>query len=277
MADLTDVQNALATLIEGAVYPNGTGAASAINADVRIFPGWPSPEDLDSDLLAGKVNVSIYSQAGVERNTSRFPREYQQQSGPVHTLTALVTNNVVGIGGSNAGNAPAQWVTVAIGSVGHQKLYSYATTPGQALAAIATGLAALISADTPAAAVGAVITIGTGEPVTAKVGSTATFWRELVRQQRGFQITLWCGSPAQRTAIAKVINPVLAATDRLTLADGSSAHMIYGSSRESDEGTKSSIFRRDIFYLVEFATSDTDTGYEVTAPYVASVTPLQSI
>jgi hypothetical protein len=276
VADLTDIQDALATLIESAVYPNGTTAASVINADVAIFPGWPSPEELDADLAAGKANVSIYSQPGVERNTSRFPREYQQQSAVVHTLTALVTNNIVGIGGANASNAPAQWVTVAIGDVGQEKFYSYGVTPGQALAAIATGLAALIAADVPASAAGPVITIATGKPVAARVGSTAPFWRELRRQQRGFQITLWCASPAQRTQLAKAIDPVLAATDRLALADGSGAHMVYASSHESDEAQKSAIFRRDIFYQIEFATSDTDTGFEVTGPFVASVTPMQS-
>lgn len=276
MADLTDVQDALAALISTAVYPNTTSQPSAVAADVRIFPGWPSPEDLDRDLAAGKVNVSIYSQPGVERNTSRFPRETQQQSALSRTLAVFVLGNVITIGGTNAGNAPQQWVTAAIGAAGHQKFYSFGVMPGQSLSAIAAGLAALIATDQPASAIGAVITVTTGKPVAARVGSIASFWRELRRQQRGFQITLWCGTPAQRTALAKVIDPALAATDRLTLADGSSAHIIYGSSRESDEGTKSRIFRRDIFYLVEFATSDTDTGYEVTAPTVTTA-PAQTI
>jgi hypothetical protein len=277
MADLADVQDALTTVLAAAVYPNGTAQPSVITAVIRIFPGWPSPEDLDRDLAAGTANISVFSQPNVERNTTRFEREFQQQSDVVHTLTASVAGNVITIGGTNPSDAPAQWVTAALGSVGQQKFYSYPVTTSQSLAAIATGLAALINADQPAAAVGAVITITTGKPVAARIGSTATLWRELARVNKGFQITLWCGTPAQRAALAKIVVPALCAIIRLPLADGSSGHMVYTMSRESDEGEKSNIFRRDLFFSVDFPISDTGTAYEVTAPFVASVTPAQSI
>ena len=57
MADLTDVQNAIAATVAQTIYPNGTGQPSAVSAAVRIFPGWPLPQQLDADMQSGIAQV----------------------------------------------------------------------------------------------------------------------------------------------------------------------------------------------------------------------------
>src|SRR5262249_17582540 len=57
MADISDVTAYLASAVAAAVYPNGTSSPSVGNMDVRIYEGWPIPDQLDLDL-AGKMMSS---------------------------------------------------------------------------------------------------------------------------------------------------------------------------------------------------------------------------
>jgi len=78
MADISEVLVVLAAQAAAAVYPNGTGQASVANCDIRVYPGWPNAAALDNDLLAGKVNISVYPTQS-EKNTTRYERRWQTQ------------------------------------------------------------------------------------------------------------------------------------------------------------------------------------------------------
>ncbi|MBV9528248.1 hypothetical protein [Sphingomonas sp.] len=76
MADMSDVAQALVTLIDAAVYPHGDGQAPVESAAVRIYQGWPDPDQLDADMAAAVaqppapvVHVTIYPLPG-EKITS---------------------------------------------------------------------------------------------------------------------------------------------------------------------------------------------------------------
>ena len=60
MPDLSDVSAQIATICAATCYPNGTGSPSIAGVDIRIFEGWPVPAQLDADIAAGKINVSVY-------------------------------------------------------------------------------------------------------------------------------------------------------------------------------------------------------------------------
>ena len=60
MASLEDISNALALIIQDAVYPLGLESPSVINNNVRIFMGWPIPKELDEALVANEVMISIF-------------------------------------------------------------------------------------------------------------------------------------------------------------------------------------------------------------------------
>ena len=70
MADVSDVLSLLSGMAAAAVYPNGTAQPSVCNADIKVYPGWPVPNVLDTALAAGKLHISVYP-LGTERKTSR--------------------------------------------------------------------------------------------------------------------------------------------------------------------------------------------------------------
>lgn len=262
MADLSDVENALVSLISGAVYPNGTGSASVITSPVRIYRGWPIPLNLDADLKAGTANVSVYSQPSNERCTTRYAQEWQTSADPVHTLTAIVTGQTITLGGTIS---TPQNVSVLVGN----NAVSYGVLVSDSLASVATALATLISAYVQASASGPVITVTSGMAIQARVGAQGTIWQELGRQQKGFQISLWCATPTQRDALARAIGPALRSTNFLTLADNSAARLQYRSTISSDEAEKRTVYRRDFIYMVEYAESLTQTATEITINQIA--------
>lgn len=262
MADLSDVENALVTLIGAAVYPNGTNSPSVVASPVRIYRGWPTPANLDADLKAGIANVSVYSQPNSERCTTRYAQEWQTSVDPVHTLSAVVLGQTITIGGTIS---VPQNVSVLIGN----NAVSYGVLLSDTLASVATALAALISAYVPASVVGPVITVTTGKAIQARVGAQGTLWQELGRQQKGFQISLWCATPTQRDALAKSIGPALRSTNFMTLADNSAARLQYRSTISSDEAEKRTVYRREFIYMVEYAESITQIATEVTINQIA--------
>lgn len=262
MADLTDVQNALVAIVAAALYPSGTGAPSVPGMPVKIYAGWPLPQQLDADLKAGTCHVTVYSRAE-ERNTTRYGLAWQPQTLQTATLTLTATGQTVTIGGAipPVGN-PHNAVVFA-----NTKPYVYAVQPSDALAGVAAALAALIAVDVPGTtAAGAVLTLPSSARVGAvRVGVTGTVIRETGRQEKLFQISVWADTPDHRTAVAVPTNGALSGTLRFTLPDGSSARLIYKSTFESDKFEKDDLYRRDLLYTVEFATTQTDTATQVTA------------
>lgn len=270
MADLADVLSALVSSIGTLAYPSGVTQPQSVpppNSSfcmpVKIFPGWPVAEQLAADLKAGVCNVSVYPRPE-ERNTTRYGRQWQTLSVNTPTLTLAISGQTVTVAGTvpNAGaKNPHNAMVMANG-----KPYVYAVQPTDTLTAVAAALAALVVADVAGtSATGAVIALpSTARIQAARIGVTGTSGQELKRQERVFQIGIWADSPAHRDAIAGPIDQLLAATDFLTLTDGYAARIIYKGSPMSDALEKSGLFRRDLYYTVEFATVKEITATQVT-------------
>lgn len=256
MADLSDVLNALVTLSAQTIYPNGTANPSVANAPVIIYAGWPIASRLDDDLAVGKVHVSIYPRPE-ERNTTRYSRDWQTVSINAATITLTTTLTTVTVGGtvSSPQNATLQV---------NGKAYSYAIQPADTLTTIATALAALVNVDTPATSLGAVVTIPAAYKIVARVGTTGTSIRELRRQERTFQIVVWASTPTLRDAVIQPLDVALTSLNFITLVDTSAARITYKSSPITDNLQKDRLYRRDLFYTVEYATTQTQINTAVT-------------
>lgn len=258
MAYIIDVQNALCAIVTQTLYPNGTGQPSLIAAPVNIYPGWPQDVALSADLAAGTVDVSVFP-TQTERNTTRYPR-YDAQDVAINTptLTLSINGQQVTVGGAMPTTFFAQNAVVKAGGVP----YVYATQSTDTLTSIATALAALIPG---ASSVGAVITVPVGTPVTAAlIGTIGTRIAELRRQERVFMLTVWAPTAALRDAAANAIDVALADTKFLTLADSSAARVIYKGSPATDVFQRANLYRRDLNYLVEYATTLVETDTQVT-------------
>lgn len=262
MADLTDVENALVSLIAATLYPNGTGQASAAGGvPCMVYAGWPTPAQLDADMAVGKAHVSVFPR-NEERNTPLFSQDWQPQTMNAATLTLTINGQQITVGGVvPPANNPHNLSVLANG-----KPYVYAVQASDTLNSIAAALASRIAADIPGTgAAGAVVTLpGTGQIGAARVGVTGTAVREIRRQERHFQITVWADTPAHRDAVAQPVDLVLATTKFLTMPDGFAARLIYKNSPISDSLQKTRLFRRDLIYLVEYATTQTETETQIT-------------
>lgn len=258
MADLSDVQNALVTLAAQTLYPNGTAQPSIATAPIIIYPGWPIASRLDDDLAAGKVHVSVYARPE-ERNTTRFSQEWKTISINAATITLAATVNTVTVGGY-------VWAGQNATLLVNGKPYSYPVQQTDTLTTIATALAALVNADTPATSLGAIVTIPAAYKIVARVGTTGTSIRELRRQERTFQLVIWAPTPALRDAVTQPLDVALAALNFITLSDTSAARLIYKGSPITDDLQKDRLYRRDLLYKVEYATTQThiDTAITVT-------------
>lgn len=262
MADISDVENALVTLIAQTLYPNGTSQPNVPGVPCVVYPGWPAPAQLDADLKIGKSHVSVFP-TPTERNTTRYLKKWKTLSITAPTLTLTINGQQVTVGGAMPTPFSACNMALLVGG----KNYVYAVQLNDTLASIATALAALIAVDYPGtASAGSVITLPAGAYATsAKVGTTGTSIREVRRQERVIQITVWTDTPAHRDAIIAAFDPVLADTQFLTLVDGTAARLIYKSSPVTDNFQKAKLYRRDLLYTVEYATTQTAVSTEIVA------------
>src|SRR5260363_79102 len=77
------------------------------------------------------------------------------------------------------------------------------------------------------------------------------------RQHTTFQITVWSKHHDQRDCVAAQIVTALAALCRFRLPDGTTGLLRYHRSVQSDEWQKQRLYRRDLFYEVAYATTQT--------------------
>lgn len=276
MADEVDVENGIVAAINAAIYPGGPGTLSAAGVRVDIFRGWPTPIQQEDAKAQSYVNISVATRNGVEKALgSRYPRQWQTSVQPAHTLTATAAGSIITIGGTIA---TPQNVMVLIGPRGGS--FSYAVQPGDTLTSIASGLATLMAAQYPGTtSSGSTITVANPNGiVTARVASTGTSLKEVKRQDKSFQIMVWAppspnagdDADALRTAVIKVIDPALAALTFLSFPDGSSGFIRYERTITLDLAQEEGLYRRDLFYWVEYPTVLTETDYEIGAAQLGS-------
>ncbi len=261
MADVSDVETALVTLIAAIVYPLGTGQPSIAATPIAVYAGWPNPQQLDVDLPAGKCHVSIFPRPE-ERNTTRYPPDWKQASVNTPTLTATIAGQAVMIAGTVPPAGNPHNVTVIANGVP----FVYAVLVTDTLNSIAAALQALLVAAIAGTTVaGPIVTLPTSARLTAaRIGITGTAVREVRRQERQFQIGIWADTPAHRDAIAGPLDAALAFTTFITLADGTAGRLTYKSSMVSDKFQKDRLYRRDLFYTVEYGTTQTEAETQIT-------------
>ena len=250
MADLSDVEIALWSLIATDVYPGGLPAAGvtapspSIGAPVRVRRGWPDAARLNTDLAAGVVNVTVFSMPGHSRPTTRYIDQWR--TSPVQTpptLTYSVSGDEITFIGTGG---PGQVAGVQVGPV------AYSIMAPDAPADVATALAAL----TPgASAAGPVLTMPTSDFVV-RIGAGIAEEREVRRQQQGFRVILWCPTPALRDATATVVDGALAVFDQefLRLPDGTGGLLRYQGTLPDDVPSKADLWKRTLEYTVEYPT-----------------------
>lgn len=76
---------------------------------------------------------------------------------------------------------------------------------------------------------------------------------EIERRTETLQVSIWASTPAARDAIARYLVPGLAMVTRIAMSDGSVAMLSSGGAVQIDAQQKSSVYRRDLLYSINYA------------------------
>jgi hypothetical protein len=247
MADQSDVEAALVTLVSAALYPDGVGGSSVPGPVCRIYRGWPKAAALNADLAAGRINVTVFPASAAMRNTTRYPDEWT--TSPVaRPLTVTVSGLTVTFGG-----------TASLGQLAGVRVdgrsYAYRTTANDTPSSVAANIATLARADGVVTLSYAALTFQGAGDVLARVVADAPGLLEVRRQVQSFRIIFWCPTPLLRDAAVGAVDCSLATMRFITMPDGTAARLIFSSSTLLDQSQDAILYRRDLIYTVEYATT----------------------
>lgn len=250
MADISDVEGALAGVVTSILYPTGSAQASIVGSLCRIYRGWPAPATLNADLAAGVVNVTVNGDNDAGRTTTRYLQQWQTRPNSPGT-TVAVSGQTLSVSG-----APV--IGDAVGVVVDGVPYSYRVAVGDSLELIAANLGQAIQARRIANYQGITVTIPGARAVTARVVCDSAASVETRRQEIEVRIACWCPTPSARDAVGSAIDTELSGMAFVRLADGTQARMSYRNTQSYDQSQNALLYRRDVVYTIEYATIDTD-------------------
>ena len=272
-----DFQNSLAF----APWPPATTAnptPTPVATPIKLYRGWPEENMLDADLALGKAHVSVFAEQGMTQIIDRYFPTFEQVSIASPTLSWTVSGNTATLSGTIT---TPQNIAVIINGLG----FSYAVQTGDTLATAVAALAALIalpgtspfSSDfdsdfgggISASVSGTTITVPTAHELVARVGTFGVMAAEVGRVNQGIRVSVWAASARARDVIAGMIDTGLRGlfdafgnlTQFITLDDGTAAQVQYRTTYIDDKPTKDRVWRRDLCYMVQYA-----TFVEITAP-----------
>ena len=322
MADLADVENALAAQIaytlyalplatelgslivtesgvsltasDGSAYLPGSYQVSAaswawppvvsgspgtpVPGTVKLYRGWPESSNLLGDLTQGFAHVSVFAESGVSRNTSRYEPQWVVPSFVASTLAVKIAGQVLTFSGTPAVGqivsvqavAPADLVQVITATGQAATVFTYSVQASDTLATIATAVAALVSGATAA---GPTVTLP-GHFAACAVGMTQTASQVIRQQTQRIRVSCWCPSPAARDALCQLVDVQLALVElagQFTTPDGSFCRLTFDRTYINDAPTKDRVWRRDLCYMVEYPTLQTQPQAQMGAGIISAI------
>jgi len=248
MASVLDVQKKLAELIEPIVYPDGTGSPSIVNKDIKIVNGYPVKDSLDKWLDADKVWVSISTIEKSDKNTTRYTKRWQPLSIPdASVVMALDDDYVITITGV-AANDQVATIKTSTEVVSHQ------IVAGESMDDIAAALGVQL---TGAVVVDNTITIPNEFNIQLGVTVLGSAAKEIKRQNKQFCVTIWTTNPDDRDVLGEAIDAYLSDIERFVLPDDFYARIIYNGMIDIDDLQTHRMYKRELEYLIEYATTIT--------------------
>jgi hypothetical protein len=251
MADQSDVENALVEVAFAALYPSGTTEPSVPGPICRVYRGWPNSTALNTDLVAGKINVTVFPGQGSGSNMTRYAKAWL--GSPIQpVLTAVVAANSVTFGGSAD---PGQIAGILIDG----RSYAYRTQTADTPALVAANLRELARDHSIIQLSGCTITIAGAGDLVARVMADVRVQQEVRRQRQVFRVICWCPTPASRDNTSTAIDQALSQLRFIALQDGSQGRLIYDGTTVFDQSQDANLYRRDLMYSVEYATIISDS------------------
>jgi hypothetical protein len=245
MADESQVEAAIVTLLGSVLYPLGTTFPSVVNNPINVERGWPTEADVRVAVQTNLSIIRVHAVTGFSKDETRFPRAWLDQATGIIPLTASLSGYKLIFGGTCI---PGLYIGVISQGVG----YTYVTTVLDTPSTIAAALGAAIPGSTSS---GLTVMLFQGgllpEVILTQVGNSML---EPGRVAQLFTVAVWAPTPALRDAILQIIFAQLSYTYRLVLADGSIATLmdIQGTGPEDIPG-RAGEWRRDIRLHYDYA------------------------
>lgn len=256
MADLADVESALVNLVSLALYPNGLSSPSGVGVDCRIYRGWPASASLDSDLKAGRINVTVFPDNTSGQTITPYESIWRGVS-PVPTLTGAAIGSTV----SFAGTADlGQIAGVRFGN----RTFTYRTVAGDTPGSVAANLAALIRMNQIVQLAGASLIIPGASDIVVRVTADSPVIREVRRQTHDIRLSFWCPTPELRDHATSMVDSTLARHTFIDLPDTSKGRIAYRNTAIFDQSQLAILYRRDLVYIVEYPTLISDFNPSMT-------------
>jgi hypothetical protein len=246
MADISDVEQAIANTVTSVLYPAGFTHSSIIGTLCRIYRGWPNSATLNADLSAGTVNITVVTDNDSGRITTRYLPEWQALS-MAPGVTATTADQTIIISGSPA-------VGDVIGALIDGAAYAYRIQAGDTTGLVASNLSQLIQANRPATTQGFTIALQDAGSIQVRVVCDNATSFESRRQEKDLRIICWCPTPSIRDSVAAAVDTAINQMSFLVLPDGTNTRVTYRNTASYDQAQNALLYRRDLIYTVEYPT-----------------------
>ncbi|WP_324021806.1 hypothetical protein GC090_20070 (plasmid) [Pantoea sp. JZ29] len=253
MASVGDVCLFIARRVENTIYPGGNRLPGIINAAVKIYPGWPVPGSLETDINAGGVHISVWPLPAERKINGALGRPWRILPKCEPPLQITVNDNVISVSGVSSA-----LTHVRLKLDGKDSSFQFRPqTKAEEVVKILSG------AFPHTFTVGRSLYGLNAENISAAVTTAGIAVRELHRQVKDFQVTVWAPSPALRERIGSAIDGTLSEECHIDLNDGVPAQLLYLRQFDSDKAENWHVYRRDLFFSVNFATTQSMTAPEI--------------
>lgn len=254
MASTDDVARYLAGCISDAVYPGGCGLPGIINAAVKIYAGWPVPGTLQQNINSGGVHVSVWPLPTERKISTALGRPFRLMAKGKPSLQFTVNGTAISVAGVASALTNVQ-ITL------NRKTFNFhfraGTTAGRAIHALSVALPKSFT-------VLSSVCIPLAEHLSISVTTAGTAVKELRRQIKDFQITVWAPTPGLRDRIGSAIDMAFSEQCHIDLSDGAPAQLLYARQFDSDRSENWHVYRRDLIFSVNYAITRTISAPEVT-------------
>lgn len=250
MASTDGVVRYLARRISEVIYPGGCRLPGIVNASVKIYPGWPVPEGLQQDINNGGVHISVWPLPTERKIHTPLGTPSQTMSKGKPTLQFRVNGSLISVEG--IASAPTN-VRVSL----DDRTYLFHFQTG----ATAEKVIAKLSLELPGAfTLFSKLCVLKVNQIRFFATTTGTEVRELRRQLKDFQVTVWAPTPELRGRIGTAIDTALSAKSHIDLNDGAPAQLLYARQFDSDRSQNWHVYRRDLVFSVNYATTQIITA-----------------
>lgn len=249
MADQSNVEAAIVSIIANALYPGGDAVQSSVGYACKVYRGWPKSPTLDADLAENITNISVHAAESPAKNVTRYPRIWQTIGPAEGTLSVTMEGSVAIFSGSCSTGMLA-------GVMVDGQTYFYAVQASDSPQTVASNIAALLrEAGWIVEYSASQVAVPQAIHFSARVVSGSGVMKEIRRQEQGFMISIWCASPVVRDVVVPVVDDALAKKIFIALVDGTYGRLRFENQITTDSSEDADLYRRDLVYMVEYPTT----------------------